>query len=270
MKMMRTLVVLLMVTLPVIAVHAGVFREDFSDGNLDRWETQIIPGPQPHFLVKDFLNFEHGYLVVNTIHNGAPHLVSLELNTGNPEKWNAYTLTCRIRFKSHVNLEPPSTFVIEVRYSEGEEVQKAPDQFIHLNNLQQLWIHNDLLQRLSVSTYQPVEPPEGFPQQVGRIPRAELRLEGFERQMWNQWIPVKIVAENKSFEFYFDGHLVAQYSDEKAKPGTVRFWSQSHLTVHLDDIAISGPQIPDIGPRSVYPGLNSAATWGEIKNSSRR
>ncbi|MDE0185021.1 MAG: hypothetical protein OXP71_06135 [Candidatus Poribacteria bacterium] len=270
MKTARVVIALLLLVLPVIAAHAGVFREDFSDGNLNRWEFQIIPNPHPQLRVKDFLNIEDGYLAVNAIHRGTPSLVSLELKTGNPEKWDSYTLACRIRFKSHANLEPPSTFVIEVRYSEGRKVEKAPHQFIHLNNLQQMWIHNDLLQKLSVSTYQPIEPAVGFPQQVGRIPRAELRLEGAGKPMWDRWIPIKIVANDDLFEFYFDGQLVAEYSDVKAGPGTVRFWSQSRLAVHLDDIAITGPQIPDIGPRNVNPDTHLTTTWGEIKNSPPR
>lgn len=269
MKTTRTLIALLMVVLPVIAAHAGVFWEDFSDGNLDHWHIEPAPGPalDP---VKNLLKIENGHLAINTVRRGQQHSVSLELKSGNPVSWNSYTLTCQIRFQSQFDLEPPSTFNIEVRYSEGDVVQIAPHEFVLLHNLQRLSIHNDRLQRLDVSTYQPTEPPDGFPQQMGRIPRGELRLDEFERQMWDRWIPVKIVAANESFEFYFDNHLVAQYNDEKAKPGTVTFWSQSRLSVHLDDIAISGPQIPDIGPRSVDPGLNSAATWGDIKNSSRR
>ena len=269
MKTTRVVVALLLLVLPVIVAHAGVFREDFSDGNLDHWHIKPVPGPALD-LVGDLLKIENGHLAINTIRRRQEHLVSLELKSGKPERWNSYTLTCRIRFQSQFDLEPPSTFNIEVRYSEGDVVQIAPHEFVLLHNLQRISIHNDRLQRLDVSTYQPNEPAEGFPQQMGRIPRARLRLEGVARPMWDRWIPVKIVAANESFKFYFDGQLVAQYSDEKAGPGTVRFWSQSRLTVHLDDIAITGPQIPDIGPRSVNPVSHLTTTWGEIKNSPKR
>ena len=260
MNTMRTLMVLLMAVVPVIVAHAGVFREDFSDGNLDQWHIET-----PWHPVTDFLTIDNGYLVINP----AVHII-LKLNTGNSERWDSYTLTCRIRFKSHVDPEPPSIFSIQVRYSEGGVVEVDPRRLIRLEYSQFMWIHNDRLQRVSVATIQPVEPRAGFPQQMGLVPRAEKRQEDLERPIWDRWIPIKIVAQEESFEFYFDGKLVAEYSDEKAGPGTVRFWSQSRMTVHLDDIAISGPQIPDIGPRSVDPGLNSAATWGEIKNSPQR
>lgn len=267
MKATRVVIVLLMVVLPVITAHAGVFREDFSDGNLDQWHIETAPGP-PWHPVRDFLTIENGYLVINTVRNGQQHSVILKLNTRNSERWDSYTLTCRIRFKSHVNLEPPSIFSIQVRYSEGGVVEVNPHRLIRLEYSQFMLIHNDRLQRLSVSTIQPVEPPAGFP--LGFISRVELRQDGLERRIWDRWIPIKIVAKGELFEFNFDDQLVAKYRDDKAGPGTVRFWSQSRLTVHLDDIAITGPRIPDIGPRSVDTELNSVTTWGEIKNPSRR
>ena len=258
------LVVLFIVVLPVIAAHAGVFREDFSDENLDRWHIEIDPGPP----VTDFLNFENEYLVIETVHRVHPSVVSLELRTVDPEKWDSYTLTCRIRFKSLLDLEPPSTFGIGVRYSEGHLVQIGPHEFASLYNIQMMRIHHDRLQKLSVSTSRRTRLPGKGPQVIG-IPHAKLQLERLARPIWDRWIPIKIVAKEELFEFYFDNHLVAQYEDEKAEPGTVTFWSQSRLSVHLDDIVISGPRIPSIGPRSVEPELNSVTTWGEIKNSPR-
>ena len=46
-----------------------------------------------------------------------------------------------------------------------------------------------------------------------------------------------------SFDFYLDDNLVAQYLDETAAPGTVRFETLSEMLVHLDDVAITGPRI---------------------------
>ena len=260
MKATRVVIALLLLVLPAITAHTGVFREDFSNGNLDQWHIET-----PWHPVTDFLTIDNGHLVINPA-----VLIILKLNTGNSERWDSYTLTCRIRFKSHVDLEPPSIFSIQVRYSEGGVVEVDPRRSIRLEYSQIMLIHNDRLQRLSVSTIQPVEPPAGFPQQMGLVPRAEIRRENLERPIWDRWIPIKIVAHEESFEFYFDDQLVTHYSDVKAGPGTVRFWSQSHLTVHLDDIAITGPQIPNIGPRSVDPETHLTTAWGEIKNSPQR
>ena len=80
----------------------------------------------------------------------------------------------------------------------------------------------------------------------------------------NRWIPIEIVAEKDLFEFHFDDHLVARYRDEKAGPGTVRFSTHSGMLVHLDDVRISGPRIPNIGgPHRVAPEARLATTWGE-------
>lgn len=157
MKVMRMLIVLLMAVFPGIAANSGMFLEDFSDKNLDRWHIEIAPGPPVP--VTDFLNFENGYLVIESVHRVYPHFVRLELSTPDPEKWDSYTLTCRIRFKSLFDLEPPSTFGIAVRYSEGRLIQIAPNEFAHPYNCQFMRIHHDRLQRLSVSTHQPARPP---------------------------------------------------------------------------------------------------------------
>lgn len=258
------LIVLFMVVLPVIVAYAGMFLEDFSDGNLDRWH--IVTAPGPPFPVTELLKIENGHLVIDTMLRGELHLVSLELKTGNPKKWDSYTLTCRIRFKSEIAPQPPSTFKIEVRHS-NRWVQKNPLETVPVTNSQVMWIDNDRRQEIKVWSFEP--DPAELANDI-HIPREEFQLERLERPIWDRWIPIKIVAKEEFFEFYFDDHLVAQYNHEKAGPGTVRFGSQSRVSVHLDDIVISGPRIPSIGPRSVDPELNSVTTWGEIKNSSRR
>ena len=53
--------------------------------------------------------------------------------------------------------------------------------------------------------------------------------------------------------------------------GTVGFQVASGMVVHLDDVKITGPEIPNIGsPQSVNPEARLATTWGEIKNLSRK
>jgi len=84
-------------------------------------------------------------------------------------------------------------------------------------------------------------------------------------------VPIKIVAKHQFFEFYFDNQLVAKYEDEKAGPGTVLFHTDTKTVVHLDDITITGPQIPnDGGAHGVDVEARLATTWGKIKDPSRR
>ena len=86
-----------------------------------------------------------------------------------------------------------------------------------------------------------------------------------------RWHQIKIVAEASNFEFHFNGNRVSKYKDETAAPGTVRFETLSEMLVHLDDVAITGPDMPNIGgPHSVNRKTHLTTTWGEIKKSSRR
>ena len=86
-----------------------------------------------------------------------------------------------------------------------------------------------------------------------------------------RWLPIRIVAQENNFEFHFDGNFVTQYEDENAVPGTVGFQIDSGMVVHLDDVVITGPDIPNIGsPLSVNPEARLATTWGDMKSSVRK
>ena len=253
-----------------IVAYSGTFVEDFSDGNLDEWHILTMPGPP--FPVADLVKIEDGYLVLDPMFGGQRHSVSLELRTGNAEEWDSYTLICRIRFKGAP--EPPATLYLEVRRSEGGKFRIGNDTF-PLNNFQQMSITVHHPQEIKVVTSRPDERP--FHEDLDVPPlvdifRAELRLKPLGRPIkLNRWIPIKVVANKHLFKLYFNDHLVAQYEDEKAGPGTVRFWTSGAMIVPLDDIKIWGPRIPNIGgPHRVVPEARLATTWGEMKDSSRR
>ena len=263
------LIVVLLAVSSTIAAYSGTFVEDFSDGNLDEWHIRISPGPPP-FPATELLKFENGYLDIDTMLGKEVYLVSLELGTGNAEQWDSYTLICRIRFDFKEDPEPPVSFHIEVRSSEGPEVQRGNEIFTP-DNFQAMWIQLAPKQEIRVVSFQP---NKGFPVEGDAelmTSRAKFSLERLEQPVASRWIPIKIVARGKFFEFYFDDHLVARYEDGKAGPGTVRFWTSGGLPVHLDDIAITGPRIPFLGgPHSVAPEARLATTWGEIKDSPQK
>ena len=51
-----------------------------------------------------------------------------------------------------------------------------------------------------------------------------------------------------------------------AVPGTVRFNVRSEMLIHLDDVVITGPGVPNIGgASSVNPEAHLATTWGKNK-----
>ena len=79
------------------------------------------------------------------------------------------------------------------------------------------------------------------------------------------------MADRDYLEFHFDDRLVTEYEDETALPGTVEFSAADGMLVHVDDVVITGPRIPNIGgPRDVALKSHLATTWGEIKNSPHR
>ena len=54
-------------------------------------------------------------------------------------------------------------------------------------------------------------------------------------------------------------------------PGTVEFATFSRMLIHLDDVTITGPNIPNTAGASVVNlETHLTTTWGEIKNSLRR
>ncbi len=267
-------IVFLMAVSPVMAAYSGTFRDDFSDGNLEGWHIgtpAFARFPHPHRL-----KIENGYLVMDSFNEQRLKTISLELRPGNGkkwEKWDSYTLTCRVRFTVIPQEGPPGSLHIDVRISEGGKVQKG-FQIFTLVNFQSMWIRLRT-QLIDIKTFQPHERAldEDVTVPIVMHTRAALSREDFERPPieLNRWIPIEIVAEKGLFEFHFDGNLVARYRDEKAGPGTVRFRTHSRMLAHLDDVSISGPRIPNIGgPHRVAPEARLATTWGEIKDSSRR
>ena len=256
------LIVLLIATLHVASAHSGTFLDDFHDRNLDGWNLSIHP-PGIGLPVA----FKDGYLVIDTriekneLPEGFFKLVSLELTTGNAEDWNSYTLSCRVRFAEVVE-EASGIFSVGVRRSVGQFDVVA----------QQAMLISPVDQHVQVDTIPPDARRDLEKRLKGEILRETFDHEHLRRPIkLGRWLPIKIVAEEKHFEFHFDDNFVTQYEDETAVPGTVQFQVDSGMLVHLDDVMITGPDIPNLGhPQSVHPAANLATTWGEIKNLPRK
>ena len=261
---MKWLLVALLIVMPPLSVaHSGTFLDDFHDRNLDGWHVWYAHGiPIP-------IAFKDNYLVIDTtVEEGElppglefTNLLELELRLDNSETWNSYTLTCRVRI-ARVAEESSGILVVGVRRSIGHFGEMA----------EQIMLILPVRQHIQVDTVPPDaqrDPEEGL---VGMIHRKTFRERHLRRPIkLNRWLPIKIVAEETNFEFHFDDNFVAQYEDENAGPGTVRFQVASGMVVHLDDVVVTGPEIPNIGsPLSVNPEARLATTWGKIKHSRRR
>ncbi|MDE0502668.1 MAG: hypothetical protein OXI86_01215 [Candidatus Poribacteria bacterium] len=256
--MRRLLIAALLAISPVMVAYSGTFVDDFSDGNLDGWHIESSPGPPfPH---ADLVKIRDGYLVIDTMLEDQTHLVWLKLSIDGAEKWDSYTLTCRVRFRE-VPQKPPVPFNIRVRRDSNVDAGQAMC----------VWMR---IQRIMVYTFLPNDindlPPNNGKREA--IQRAGVEFEDLRRPIEKKrWYPVKIVAKKNDFEFYFDDGLVVEYEDKDAVPGTVAFDANGGIHVHLDDVAITGPRIPNIGgPHRVSPEARLATTWGEMKDLPRR
>ena len=257
-------IALLVAISPASVAHSGTFLDDFHDRNLDGWHVWyplVFPIP---------LAFKNDYLVINTTVEedelpegfGFAKQLSLELKLDNSGTWNSYTLTCRVRI-AEAPREAPGVISIGVRRNEGHFGEMAEQTMLIL----------PVLQHIQVDTIPPdakSDPESG--ELEGIIHRQTLRPKHLRRPIkLNRWLPIQIVAEQNYFEFHFDDNFVIQYEDENAVPGTVMFLIGSGMVVHLDDVKISGPEIPNIGsPQSVDSEARLATTWGEIKGSPRK
>lgn len=242
------LLAVLIAGLPAAVAYSGTFLDDFSDGNLDGWDVQFS------LEFPDSVKINGGYLVIDTTagNKDVPALartVAAEIEIDDEQNWESYTLTCRVRFPGELIREFPQFNII---------VQRRKGRFDLMAGqvLSVFPIH----QRLQVDTI----PPDAKPDHDNII--AIVR-----RIKLDQWLPIKIIVDRDYLEFHFDDRLVTQYEDKTARPGTVRFRVAHGMLVHVDDVVITGPRIPNIGgPHSVNRETHLATTWGKIKNLSHR
>lgn len=231
---------------PVVIVYSGTFVDDFSDGDLHGWHVRVDPPESPIPV-----ELKNGRLVMDARIDNPNSLkfLSLELRTGNSESWDSYILTCQVKFLE-VSQENVPSFSVSVRRGVGRAEQVMlifPEE-----------------QRVEVSTIPPDAKWDRDKGLEGALDRGLLRLEQLLKV--NRWHYIEIVAEKNNFEFFFNDNLVSQYEDDAAVPGTVMFLVESSMLVHLDDVVIVGPEIPNIGgPQNVNLEMRLATTWAKIK-----
>ena len=247
--MKQFIAILLAATLCITAAYAGTFSDNFNDGDLEGWHVWRMPETKPP-------KVEQGAVVMDVIVEKNDKfqikMVYLELIASNAKSWRAYTLTCRVKFSKA--LPPLPGFIIAVRRSQGRFGVMAEHGMI---------IH-PLGDYVGITTIPPdakLNPKKGIEGTIGRGHiKKPIKL--------NKWYHIKIVAMENHFEFYFDNDVVTVYEDETAVPGTVKFQADAGIRSHLDDVVITGPNIPNIGPRSILKIEDKIAVmWGKIKDN---
>ena len=244
---------LLLAVSPAIAAFAGTFLDNFNDGDLTGWN--IMHYPVQEDIWPNPVIVEDGYAVFDTteepneLPKGEDKMVWMGLRTRNAINWDSYTLTCRVRFIKTWGQRPLITPYIEVFVI---RVRSQWNVLGHGGAHRMLIFPSD--QEIDVWTTTPQE-------SIDRAHVDTLQIgQPIER---NRWVKIKIRADKKFFEYYYNDTLVTRYRDETVLPGTVEFYASSGMIVHLDDVRITGPKIP------FAQGSRLATTWGEIKLSER-
>ncbi len=83
------------------------------------------------------------------------------------------------------------------------------------------------------------------------------------------WYSVRIIPSRGKMSFYLDEVLIAQLTDVGLS-GYMDMCSTKGTHVYVDDVTISGPNIPDTGPSgpnsfAVSPRSKLVTAWGRIK-----
>jgi hypothetical protein len=255
--MKRLLMALLIAVSPVGVANAGTFSDDFNDGQLDGWQPRIlIPGgPRPGVRIP--VKIQNGYVVMDAREKPNDNLilpgfkiVILDLRAGNPQNWNAYTFTCRVRI-AEVWEEPPAAFG---HAAFGITVRQGRGRFNVV--AYQTMLIDPLDQDGQIFT---------FPSDAKGIEDDVIHRGNFKAPIkLKRWYPIKIVANGDNFAFYFNNKLLIEYEDRKAIPGTVSFRTDFGMVAHIDDVVITGPKVPDLA-NSVSPDGHLTTIWGEIK-----
>lgn len=257
------------------SVSAGVFRENFDNGNLDAWQELI--------LTQDFL-----FLDVDDPPPGSWEIVKGELHAVSPdestrlltigdETWRDYTIEFDVK---PLEKSGPSNIVIAARIKgswvvwcligdlpqfreNASEALFAAGNFHDRNTI--FYTHAKLHRSLKLNQW------------------SQLKL-AVEENTLNFWINDKLVIgpvglpSRKTFE-----RFEAVKNAHPPKPGNIKIvhplqldgfqdfltgaagLGLSNQTARFDNVVITGDSIPDSGGLSVDPKAKLATTWGSLK-----
>jgi len=207
--------------IPARAAPAGTFRDNFDDGDLVGWKTNVATGIS---IVDGELRFK-----------GSDSLI---VKLGEP-LWKDYSLELRVKIAEFVN-----GGFFSIRILQGGTGD--PSGYYELRLIQDLTVASLYVNDLCMESFR--EP-------------AELKE--------NAWHSVKITPSNGRISLYLDDSPIAHLTD-MGLSGYMDICTTKGTHAYVDDVVISGPNIPDTGPSgfnsfAVAARSSFAIAWGKIK-----
>ena len=200
---------------------AGTFSDNFDDGDLVGWKSNIAIGIS---VVGGELQFKAADPII--------------VKVGEPS-WERYSVVARVKIAEFVR---GGWFSIRILQNNAGDTTGYYELRLGQNEV-------------IAALYKNKRCVESF-----RIPGI------MEEKAWHR---VRIDSSDRKVSFYLDGLLIAQLTDVGLS-GYTDMCSTKGTHVYVDDVIISGPNIPDTGPS----GPNSFAvafrgklptSWGKVK-----
>ena len=272
---MKLVMIASMIFLFTFSARAGVFRENFDNGNLDAWQELILT---QDFLFRDVDDPPPGSweIVDGELHAVSPD-ESTRLLTIGDETWSDYTIEFNVK---PLNKPGPSNIAIAARIK-GSWV---------------VWCLIGDLPEFRKNASEALMGSGNFHDR-NTIFYTHAKLRRFLKL--NRWSQLKLAVEGDTLNFWINGKLVigpVQLPNRKTfenreaakkahpiKPGNIRVihpldlngfqdfltgaagLGLSNQTARFDNVVITGDGIPDSGGLSVTPKAKLATVWGRLK-----
>lgn len=218
-----------------ISAYGGVFRDDFSSGNLDKWT------PAPEELTRDW-KIENGELISGEAPLADGRLSPAFLIIGEDD-WQDYVIEANVLYPKPKKLpHPGANFLagVGLRILVGEKISGyclgiGVDS--GGNRLARVFSFNQVILQTMGTKQSPFE--------------------------YDKWYRLRMTTEREHFKCFLDDELLFKFDDFTFLAGKVGLGSCA--LARFDNVIMKGPDVPDWDSKAVFPQGKLAVTWGKVK-----
>lgn len=244
---MKCMMVMLVLTLFVSSTGAGIFRDDFNDGDLPGW-----------MFVKDAEDggIQNGELVLgsrkSTVIIAVDGVVARD-----------YEITVSVKIRKLVSGAVANGPLIGLRAHAENENNKHPLGQYDLAYNFLIGRNADKTKGLGAVIWhvEDVLPRRGGGQRVLIVPKV-LKFFPFNVQL-DTWYRLKVIAKDNRFQVFVDEKKMLDFLDNSYDEGRIYLSGGGGNIVHFDDFEAQWDDL------AVQPQRKLTATWGQIKRSFR-